>query len=146
MNIDNIKSLAEILVAGGLTALEVCDGDAKIRLEKTVAVAAASVQAAAPSNAPVPESSLLGGSFPVNFDDISDITSPIVGIFYSSPTPDAPPFVTIGSRVKKGDVLCIIEAMKQMNEIAAETDGEIADICIKNGDIAEFGQVLFKLF
>ncbi|MDR0490721.1 MAG: acetyl-CoA carboxylase, biotin carboxyl carrier protein, partial [Oscillospiraceae bacterium] len=60
--------------------------------------------------------------------------------------PDSEAFVSIGSKVKKGDVLCIIEAMKLMNEITAEQDGEIVDICAKNGDIAEFGQVLFKMY
>jgi len=82
----------------------------------------------------------------VDFNRITEVKSPIVGVFYAAPSPDVEPFVTIGSKVKKGDVLCIVEAMKLMNEITAECDGEIVDICVKNGEITEFGQVLFKIF
>ena len=78
-------------------------------------------------------------------ESITTIKSPIVGVFFSSPSPDNPPFVSIGSHVKKGDVVCIIEAMKLMNEVVADQEGEIMDVCIKNGDIAEYGQVLFKV-
>ncbi len=70
----------------------------------------------------------------------------MVGVFYSSPSPEAEPFVKVGSKVKKGDVLCIIEAMKLLNEINADTDGEIVDICVNNGDVVEYGQPLFKIF
>ena len=73
------------------------------------------------------------------------VTSPMVGVFYASPSPTDPPFVTVGSKVKKGDVLCIIEAMKLMNEITAEEDGEIIDICAGNGSVVEYGQILFKM-
>ena len=73
------------------------------------------------------------------------VLSPMVGVFYASPSPSDPPFVTVGSKVKKGDVLCIIEAMKLMNEITAEEDGEIIDICTANGSVVEYGQILFKL-
>jgi acetyl-CoA carboxylase biotin carboxyl carrier protein len=74
-----------------------------------------------------------------------EIKSPMVGVFYSSPSPDADPFVRIGDTVKKGDVLCILEAMKLLNEIQAETDGKIVDICVKNEDVVEFGTVLFRI-
>ena len=73
-------------------------------------------------------------------------TAPMVGVFYDRPSENAMPFVSIGSKVKKGDVLCIIEAMKLMNEITAECDGEVVDICLENGQVVEFGQTLFKLF
>lgn len=73
------------------------------------------------------------------------ITSPIVGTFYSSPGPDSSPFVEIGSKVQKGDVLCIIEAMKLMNEIEAEIDGEVAEIFVKAEDMVEYGQPLFRI-
>jgi len=82
----------------------------------------------------------------VDFNRLIEVTSPLVGVFYAAATPEAEPFVSIGSKVTRGTVLCIIETMKLMNEIVAEEDGEIVDICIKNGDIAEFGQVLFKMF
>jgi acetyl-CoA carboxylase biotin carboxyl carrier protein len=74
-----------------------------------------------------------------------DVKSPMVGVFYTSPSPEAEVFVRIGDTVKKGDVLCILEAMKLMNEVQAEMDGRITDICAANGDVVEFGQVLFKI-
>jgi len=77
--------------------------------------------------------------------NITEVKSPIVGVFYMAPTPDSAPFTTIGTTVKKGDILCIIEAMKLMNEVTAEKDGKILDICVQNGDVVEFGTVLFKI-
>ena len=145
MNIEQVKSLAEIFTAHSLTFLEVNEGGTKIRLEKD---AAASV-AAAPSVISAPAQTVqeaIPDDLSVDFNHLTEIKSPMVGVFYSAPTPDSEPFVSIGSKVKKGDVICIIEAMKLMNEITADNDGEIVDICIKNGDIAEFGQVLFKMF
>ena len=82
---------------------------------------------------------------PVDFNRAREIKSPIVGVFYAAASPDAKPFVEIGSRVKKGDVVCIVEAMKLMNEITAEFDGEVVDVCVHNGDVVEYGQPLFKL-
>ncbi|MDO4356300.1 MAG: acetyl-CoA carboxylase biotin carboxyl carrier protein, partial [Clostridia bacterium] len=82
----------------------------------------------------------------VDFNQVTPVKSPMVGVFYAAPSPEKPPFVKVGDRVKKGDVLCIIEAMKLMNEITAEQDGEIADVCVANGDVVEFGQILFKIF
>ena len=73
------------------------------------------------------------------------VKAPIVGVFYAAPSPDAEPFVKVGDTVKKGDLICIIEAMKFMNEITAEQDGTISEICVKNGDLVEFGQVIFKM-
>lgn len=70
----------------------------------------------------------------------------MVGVFYDSPSPEADPYVKVGDKVKKGDVLCIIEAMKLLNEITAEQDGEIVDICAHNADVVEYGQTLFKIF
>ncbi|ARM30213.1 acetyl-CoA carboxylase biotin carboxyl carrier protein [Prosthecochloris sp. HL-130-GSB] len=78
-------------------------------------------------------------------DDLIEIRSPIVGTFYRSPSPDSDPFVNNGNRVQKGDILCIIEAMKLMNEIEAEVSGNIVDILIENGQPVEYDQVLFLL-
>ncbi len=78
-------------------------------------------------------------------DGMQAITAPMVGVFYAAPSPDAAPYVSVGSAVKKGDVICIIEAMKLMNEITATQDGTIKEICVQNGDIVEFGQPLFKI-
>lgn len=73
------------------------------------------------------------------------IESPMVGTFYAASAPGKPPYVTVGSKVKKGDVVCIIEAMKLMNEVEAEVDGEIVEILVKNEEIVEYGQPLFKI-
>ena len=78
-------------------------------------------------------------------EDFKIIKSPMVGTFYASPAPDKDPFVKVGDKVKKGQVVCIVEAMKLMNEIESEFDGEIVEICVNDGDIIEYGMPLFKI-
>ena len=78
-------------------------------------------------------------------EDFKIVKSPMVGTFYEKPSPNADSFVTVGQKVKKGDVLCIIEAMKLMNEIESEFDGEIAEICVKDGEAVDFNKPLFKI-
>ena len=75
----------------------------------------------------------------------SPVTSPMVGVFYSAPAPDKDPYVSVGTQVQKGDVLCLIEAMKLMNEVAAEKSGEICAVCAENGQVVEYGQPLFMI-
>ena len=82
----------------------------------------------------------------MDFNRLKEVKSPLVGIFYAAPSPGAEPFAGVGSRVKKGDVLCVVEAMKLMNEITADADGEVIDVCVQNGQVVEFGQILFKLY
>lgn len=77
--------------------------------------------------------------------NIKEVVSPIVGTFYSAPSPDKPTFAEVGSKVKKGDTLCIIEAMKLMNEIQSEVDGEVVEVLIENGKMVEYGQTMFKI-
>ena len=150
MNIEEIKALAEIVSIHGLTALEVTEDGARIRLEKGAADWAASgtslPQPAEAEASPTNATGADNGEPSVDYSKLLEVKSPLVGVFYSAPSPDSETFVSIGSKVKRGDVLCIIEAMKLMNEITAEQDGEIVDICMKNGDIAEFDQVLFKMY
>jgi len=158
MNIENVKALADVLNSKGLSAIEVGEGENRIRIERETTApmltqphsvtAQTSTVSAELSSAPQPVQAINTGesSSSVDFNNLLEITSPLVGVYYAAPSPDAETFVSIGSKVKKGDILCIIETMKLMNEITAEQDGEIVDICIKNGDIAEFGQVLFKMF
>lgn len=78
-------------------------------------------------------------------DGSSAVTSPMVGVFYSAPSPDKEPYVSVGTKVNKGDVLCLIEAMKLMNEVTAEKSGEITKICVDNGQVVEYGQPLFMI-
>jgi len=158
MNLENVKALADVLNAKGLSAIEVGEGDNRIRIEKEAIVSSVALPANAPKQEPaapaeaatvvstVSDTSGQTSSQSVDFNHLIEVKSPLVGVYYAAPSPDAETFVSIGSKVKKGDVLCIIETMKLMNEIPAEQDGEIVDICIKNGDIAEFGQVLFKMY
>jgi acetyl-CoA carboxylase, biotin carboxyl carrier protein len=145
MDTKKIKWLMQAFEKSNLTAMEVCEGESKVRLERAAATVAAAPVPLMTAAAPV-DNLFQEESGAVDFNRLTDIKSPMVGVFYSAPAPDAVPFVKRGDYVKKGDVLCVIEAMKLMNEITAETDGEIADICVQNGEVVEFGQPLFKLF
>lgn len=156
MNLEQIRTLAEIMSQNGLTAIEIKDGP-YIRLEKEQPLpapapmcipAAPAVMPAAPAAAaaPVQEAAPPPAAPSGSFSNLTEVKSPMVGVFYDSPSPEADPYVKVGDKVKKGDVLCIIEAMKLLNEITAEQDGEIVDICAHNADVVEYGQTLFKIF
>ena len=154
MKINDIKALAELVSKNNLSALEYSEGETHLRIEnapRTVtaapAQAAPAAAPAAPAAAPAVEAApVAAADAGADFNAAKMVTSPMVGVFYASPSPTDPPFVTVGSKVKKGDVLCIIEAMKLMNEITAEQDGEIVDICVKSGEVVEYSQTLFKIF
>ncbi|NJE80281.1 acetyl-CoA carboxylase biotin carboxyl carrier protein, partial [Olsenella sp. SW781] len=83
---------------------------------------------------------------PMDMSHATAVRAPMVGVFYAAPSPGAEPFVHVGSKVKKGETLCVIEAMKVMNEVTAEADGEIVDICVKDGDLVEYGCCLMKIY
>ena len=153
MNLRQIRDLVRLLESSGLSVLEIEENDLRVRLEKgqtagfAQPVPSALPQAAppalpaqaVPAPAPVPDGT-------VDFNRLKEVKSPLVGIFYAAPSPGAEPFAGVGSRVKKGDVLCVVEAMKLMNEITADADGEVIDVCVQNGQVVEFGQILFKLY
>lgn len=151
MKIEEIRELAQIMQESGLSVLEWQEGGASLRLETAcmagpavVPVAPAAVPAA-PVQQEAPPLAAQDGT-PVDFNNLKEVKSPMVGMFYQAASPEAEPYVRIGSKVKKGDVLCVIEAMKLLNEITADTDGEIVDVCVENGQLVEYGQVLFKIF
>lgn len=147
MNIKNIKALVNIMENSNLSALEIVEGDTKIKIEKQAAVTAVNNTGLKNTVQYKAEQPIVNDiDETIDFNNITEVKSPLVGVFYAADSPEAAPLVTIGSKVKKGDPLCIVEAMKLMNEITAEQDGEIADVCVKNGDIVEFGQTLFKIF
>lgn len=153
MNMKQIRELVQLFSENGLNVLEISEGELHVRLERNnlQAVNPAPVQptpAVQPAAPASPEVSLPAHEADpgINFSNVTEVKSPMVGVFYAAPSPDAEPFVKVGSRVKKGDVLCIVEAMKLMNEIVAEQDGEIVDRCVENGDVVEFGQTLFKIY
>lgn len=136
METNDIKNLAEIMKNNDVTSLEIEDGKVKIKIERGTAVSYAALPVLEPEDKKQSSTQ----------NDVSHyITSPMVGVFYSSPAPNEAPFVKEGSIVKKTDTVCIIEAMKLMNDIAAECDGKIAEILVKNGDVVEYGQKLFRV-
>ena len=136
MNESDIRKYANLMSELGLTGLEVTENDRVVRLERNPAPqTAAPVQTVQVGD--VPQSAAN--------EDLIEISSPMVGMFYAAPAEDADPYVQVGDRVKKGQTLCIVEAMKLMNEIVAETDGQIVEICAQNGQVVDFGCPLFRI-
>ena len=152
-NLDEIKEFINLLEDSSLSVFEIQKEDgSKIRLEKaqpaqqivnTIPVANG-VAAPAPVAAAPVESAPAATAAPVA-DSSKTIDAPIVGVFYAASAPGKAPYVSAGKQVKKGDVVCIIEAMKCMNEIQAEEDGEIVEVLVKDGELVEYGQPLFKI-
>ena len=144
---DYIEKLAKIIADNDLTEISLEDGEQAITIRKDLPevnmVASAPAVAAAPQAAPAAPQTASAPT-PAAKEEVKGkaITSPMVGTFYAASSPDAAPFVEVGSTVNVGDVVCIIEAMKLMNEIKAEQAGKVVQICVKNGDPIEFGQVL----
>ena len=136
MNESDIRKYANLMSELGLTGLEVTENDRVVRLERNPAP-----QTAAPVQ------TIQVGDVPQSAanEDLIEISSPMVGVFYAAPAEDADPYVQVGDRVKKGQTLCIVEAMKLMNEIVAETDGQIVEICAQNGQVVDFGCPLFRI-
>ncbi|MBO7700311.1 MAG: acetyl-CoA carboxylase biotin carboxyl carrier protein [Eubacteriaceae bacterium] len=145
IELEKIEGLVKILEASSLTEMTVRDGEFKITMSKLdnppVVAAGAAV---APAPAAVSVSAEVKEEKPAE-DDIEYIISPIVGTFYSAPAPDAAPFVRIGDHVKNGQTVCILEAMKLMNEIQTEFDCEIEAVLVSNEQKVEYGQPLFKV-
>ena len=139
----DVRALARVLRQYDLTEIEVDRDGQRIRLCRTAALpASAALPVVAAAAAPNPSAAPLADT--EDDDDLVTITSPFVGTFYRSPSPTAPPFVEVGQVVAKGATLCIVEAMKLMNEIEAELDFKVVAVLVKNGDPVEFGQALFK--
>ena len=138
MDLRKIKSLLDLVAESGVAEFEICEGPDRIRVinhpqtpvqvVQTTAPAAAAQPAAAEPAEPKVEG--------------TPLTSPMVGTFYRAPSPGAKPFVEVGDTVKKGQTVCIIEAMKLLNEVEAETDGVVKEICVENGQPVEYGQNL----
>ena len=137
-----IERLAKIITDNGLTEISMEDGDQAITIRKDLPEVM--VTPAAPISttvSPAPEGTAKAEA-PEDSAQGKAITSPMVGTFYSAPSPEDTPFVEIGSTIEVGQVVCIIVAMKLMNEIKSEQAGKVVKICVKNGDPVEFGQVL----
>ena len=159
MNLDDIRKVLELVREHELAEFELEQDGLKLRVRKAgseIALVAPAQMApvAAPAPAPVASSPAAGNAAPAAAPatvaeaaplDLAMIKSPIVGTFYRAPEPGAPNFVEIGTRVRKGQVLCIIEAMKLMNEIECDTDGEITAVYVENGKPVQFGDRLFAV-
>ena len=146
MEYDKIKQLMEDMEKSNIEELEIEFPEGmKISMKKNVAVAPVQQQVVAqqPTNIPVIQTTQPVEEEPK--EEYKEIKSPMVGTFYSKPSPDKEAFVKVGDKVKKGQVVCIIEAMKLMNEIEAEFDGEVVEVCLNDGDAVEYGKPLFKL-
>ena len=142
-----IEKLADIIAEKGLTEISLEDGNQAITLRKEIftgavqvaapqAIAAPQATAQQPAQASAPKQEAKKGQ---------PVTSPMVGTFYKASSPDAKPFVEVGQTVSKGDVVCIVEAMKLMNEIETEVSGKVVEICVEDGQPVEFGQVLMYI-
>lgn len=155
MDVKKIDELAQLMQRRGLNKvrLEEEDGSAVVLeramgvpVEQPALVEHISVPLVEPVPAPpavdeVPDD----GAAAVEDADVTEVPAPMVGVFYVAPSPGAKPFVHVGSKVHKGDTLCIIEAMKLMNEVRAECDGEIVEVCAEDGELVEYGSCLMKI-
>ena len=138
---EKIKQLMALIHDTDIATIEVCDGDQSIRLERFTQKVFSEVHQTAVSNIAAKENKIETPLISVGHA----INSPMVGIVYLAPAPDSAPFVAIGQAVKKGQVLCIIEAMKMMNQIEADRAGVILQLLVENGQPIEFGQPLFVI-
>jgi acetyl-CoA carboxylase biotin carboxyl carrier protein len=149
MDLRKLKTLIDLVAESGVSELEVTEGEDKVRIVKNPAPIAAPVQqvyAAAPAAAPAaaaPAASTAPAEAAPAEPSGHAVKSPMVGTFYRSPTPGADSFVKIGDTVKEGQTLCIIEAMKLLNEIESDKSGVVKEILCENGQGVEFGQALF---
>jgi len=146
LDVEKIRAIIEALERTDITKFEYQDDDERLVIRRgrgavtatvtPIAAAPAPVAAAAPAPAAKAEAEQKPGHI---------VTSPFVGTFYRAPSPESPPYVDVGQMVQKGQTLCIVEAMKLMNEIEAEVSGRIAEIFVENGEPVEFGQPLFRI-
>jgi acetyl-CoA carboxylase biotin carboxyl carrier protein len=162
LDLDFLRGLIDAVDSSGIDSIEINRAGTKIRIAKSPPPAPLTAAApaitpivtapglAAPSVAPAPApaatSSAPAAAEPAPAkSNLTDVKSPMVGTFYRAPAPEAPPYVEVGSTVKKGQTLCILEAMKLMNEMESEVDGVVREILVENSDPVEYGQVLFRI-
>jgi len=150
MDIRKVKKLIELLEESNIDEIEIKEGEESVRISRNSAQPLMAAYAPAPAPAPTPAAPSVPAaaapaapSAPVSSGKV--ITSPMVGTFYRSPSPTSPSFVEVGQTVKVGDVLCIVEAMKMMNQIEADKAGTIEAILVDNGEAIEFEQPLFSI-
>lgn len=156
MDIRKIRKLIELLEETGISEIEIKEGEESLRLSRhsSTSMEAPQIRYISPSPQPVATNTASNAPTPSIHHEHKPATpmasghkvhSPMVGTMYTSPSPETPPFVTLGQTVKVGDTLCIIEAMKMFNEIESDRAGKIVDILVKNGEPVEYDQVLFVI-
>ena len=145
MDLRKLKKLIDLVQESGIAELEITEGEEKVRIARGGAVTVAQAKAAsaaAPTAAPAPAPAPAAPEPPAASDGHA-MKSPMVGTFYRAPSPDAKPFVEVGQVVKEGQTICVIEAMKLMNEIEADASGTVKAVLVENGQPVEYGQALF---
>lgn len=154
MDRQTLQEYIDLFKESGVAKMEISETEGEksfvVKLENAVAAPVTLSVPAAPAAMPVQQTvqpTIAGEELSQvrDYNRYRDVKSPMVGIFHTSPKPGAEPYVRVGSRVRKGDILCIIEAMKLMNDITAEDEGEVVEILAEDGMLVEFGQVLFKI-
>ena len=152
MDLRKLKKLIDLVQESGIAELEITEGEEKVRIARggaiSVTPAAGAPAAAAPAAIvvpPAPAAPATAAAAPEAPPEGHVVKSPMVGTFYRSPSPDAKPFVDVGATVKAGETICVLEAMKLMNEIEADCAGTVVDIVVENGKSVEFAQKLFKI-
>ena len=153
IDLDWIRRLIDMVDGSGIDSLEISRFGTRVRIAKsppvTVSAAAPAAMPTAPTAAAPAAPTAAASPEPADVEEpdsgLAEIHSPMVGTFYRAPAPDAPPYVEPGDRVEKGQTVCILEAMKLMNELEAEVSGTVREICVENADPVEFGQVLFRI-
>lgn len=149
MDIRKVKKLIELLDESGIAEIEITEGEESVRISRysSSAPAPAPAPVAAPIAMPAAPATPALGPAPVAEpeEDGHAVKAPMVGTYYSAASPGSPPFVQVGDRVNEGDTLCIVEAMKMMNQIEADVSGTIKSIRVQNGDPVEYGQILFVI-
>lgn len=148
MDLRKLKTLIDLVSESGVAELEITEGEDRVRIVNRNGAAPVQVHqpvtVAQPMPVPVPAPEVAPAPAPtVPQQTGTPLTSPMVGTFYRAPSPGADPFVKVGDTVKKGQVVCIIEAMKLLNEVEADMDGTVKEVCVENGQPVEFGQSLF---
>jgi acetyl-CoA carboxylase biotin carboxyl carrier protein len=139
MDMEQIKQLVQLMIDNDLSELNIADGERTISLKRGTAVPVAVAAPQAVAAAPAPAAPAAPAEV------LLEIKSPMVGTFYAAPSPDAEPFVAAGASIGEDTAVCIIEAMKVMNEIKAECVGTVVEVCVKNAQPVEYGQVLFRV-
>ena len=142
-DLKEIKAIIDLMKKNDLSVFEIETDGFRLKLQKGPTAETAAV--APPAAAPPPKSATTTGAKSIESALLKEIVSPMVGTFYRSGSPDGPPFVDVGKTVTEDTVVCVIEAMKVMNEIKAETSGVVAEVVAENGKPVQFGQVLFRV-